>query len=38
MQGHEVFLLPQRHGEGAASHQPLVVSKNKKPRLVVGAV
>jgi len=33
MQGHEDFLLPPRHREEAASHQVLVVSKNKKPQL-----
>jgi hypothetical protein len=37
MQGHEVFLLPQRHAKEVASHQPLVVSeKQKAPTFLSG--
>ena len=37
MQGHEDFLLPQRHGKADFSHQPLVVSnKQKAPTFLSG--
>ena len=32
MQGHEDFLNATKTRKEAASHQPLVISKNKKPQ------